>query len=65
MKHIIKIVPWCKNCADGCCIDYGNQLIINDIVVDNVFYEGEKFLIDILKALKITDYEIENDNNTE
>ena len=65
MKHKIKIVPWCKNCADGCRIDYGNHLIINDIVIDNVFYEGEKFLIDILKALKITDYEIENDNNTE
>ena len=65
MKHIIKIVPWCTNCGDGCCIDYGNKLIINDVTVDNVFYEGEKFLIDILQALKITDYEIQNDNNTE
>ena len=58
MKHQIKIVPWCTNCDDGFCNDYGSQLIINNVIVDDNFYDDEKWLNDFLKALNIVDYEI-------
>lgn len=58
MTHQIKIVAWSTNCGDGCCSDYGKRLIINNVIVDNDFYEGEDWLIDLLRALNIVDYEI-------
>lgn len=58
MKDIIKLINWHTRCGDGCCDDYGTRLIINDVIVDNDFFEGEKFIVDIMKSLGIVDYEI-------
>ena len=65
MRHIIKLVYWNEKCGDGCCDHFGTRLIINDFIVDNDFYEGEEFLIDIIKALSITEYEIIYEDDAE
>jgi hypothetical protein len=60
----IVIRDWSYTCGDGCCYDYGREIIVNDgdpISCDSLDVEELK---EILTALNI-EYEIEYVDDTE
>ncbi len=59
MKHQIVLESWEWECGDNCCGDWGTNLIVNDELVYQYFDYDEEWLGEFLKALKITDFEIE------
>lgn len=58
-KHKIILQEWTYRCGDRCCDDYGWYLFINDVEVDRYFPYDEEYIRDMLKALGITEYDIE------
>lgn len=57
-KHLIELRSW-NNCSLGCCFDdIKIRLVINGEVIDHDFWEEQEYLMRILKALNITEYEI-------
>lgn len=51
--HEIIVTDWEQNCSDGCCYEYGTELIIDDYVITRYFDMDIEILRAILKALEI------------
>ncbi|HID0815760.1 TPA: hypothetical protein ACXNW8_001370 [Clostridium botulinum] len=51
--HEIIITDWEQSCSDGCCYEYGTELIIDDYIVTRYFDMDIEMLKAILKALGI------------
>ncbi len=58
-KHEIVLQEWSYECGDRCCSDYGWYLFINGVEIDRYFPYDEEYIVAMLKALGITEYEID------
>lgn len=60
MKKLkIKIEDWDYHCSDGCCSEYGTQIMVNDVVVSDGYCDASIALEKVLTHLGY-DVEIED-----
>jgi hypothetical protein len=62
MKVVIELNEYCHTCGDGCCTDYGTQVVVNGVEMPAHNQDAKTILRQVMEHLG---YEVEIIENYE